>query len=878
MKKLFFLIMSVSTCLFAEPSIVIQVEENIQGIGLVAAQMMIKEINLAKRSQKDITFILPTGSTPETMYSSLIKYFYEGKIDFSKVSFFNLDEYVGLGPEQENSYAYYMNDHLYNLITSGANIQKLKHWGLVPLTKKDCFNKKNRERLNTGIEEFCQTLTLALKENPNSIEAFDKTIQHLKKENRTFQKLYAEYMNDRILPSVQSLRTWIEKDTSLKALCAHRKNIHLINGQATDLKEEIHNYQKSIKACLDNPKNRVVCVAGIGVKPAHIAFNEFFPEEAFLDQMLTEAEKNQMAIKSQTRLVPLAQETREVNARFFSRDATKVPQHAITVGLQEILECDRVIVLASGYQKRKSLYKTFALTPSYRVPSSLLKKYNRSELHFIIDENAFGLGEESSLFSLNALNQLTAEGMQINCITDHCPKISLWNVPEQNKPVLLDKGYKITNKDVTLATLPKKQTVLWVKQNKIHYSLWQELKENKNKIHVTQKQNVEDLLTLIDKYQVDMIIMPHTYEIVENFSELKKEISIRFPNKPLLGAFYDVGPQLNNVFFPMEREEHKNKVALIHKFHHTQVARSKFDLIAEEMNLVPSALSPFNETYSFFNLKLHRRKLKLTPFKQKTYISRSEVQNKKHEKLSMFSFQSDDLAIIVSPHPDDAEISMGGLIQFLGKSKISTHVLNATSGYNAVIKKSHALAHPYLPNNLVQQIKCESAEYIESKALKARIRECESLGALGFLNTDVHIKNLRLPFYDQQNKKVCNADFKAADDAIAQAVAHEEKGRIFFFLPYPQDSQKTHRDVYKLFMDRVTHFYKQNPNKELILAFYPTPWTGEWNLYDYSYNQGSKLAALCGSELLVGNGQIPAKPESLGGVFANRYFLFYLNN
>lgn len=866
-----------STPLLAEPSIVIQVEENLQEVGKSAAEMVIREINLARRDQKKITLLLPTGSTPVSMYSYLTKQFYEGKVDFSKVRFYNLDEYVGLGQDHENSYAFYMNNHFYKLVTTGISPQKLTFWGLKPLTKRDCFNKKNRERLNLSLEKFRQQLVHACNENPNSLEAFDSTIESLKKSDRVFQKLNAECMNDRILPSLQSLRAWIQKDTSLKALSASKKNIFLLDGLAKDLNEEVELYQKSLKSCLDDTNNTVVCVGGIGVKPAHIAFNEFTSEDIFLNQMLTEAEKNTQAIKSQTRLVPLTTETREINARFFERDVSKVPQHAITVGLKEILECDKVIILASGFQKRKALYNTFALEPSYNIPSSLLKKHNRSKLHFIVDEKAFGLGEESSLFSLNALNQLQDERMQISCITDQTPKISFWNIPNQAKPVLLDKGYKIANKEVILANLPKKQTVLWIKQNKIHYSLWQELKENKNKIHVTLKQDPQTILSLVEKYQPDMIIMPHTYKLVENFSDLKKEISKKFPNKPLLAAFYDIGPQLNNVFFPMEREEHKNKTAIVQKFHHTQVARAKYDLISEEMSLVSSELSPFNETYSFFNLKIDKRKLRLTPFKQKTYIARPENKNKKQEKLNMFAFKQNDVAIIVSPHPDDAEMSMGGLIQFLGKLNISTHVFNATSGHNALIKKSHALAHPYLPDDIIQQVKCENSEFIESKALKSRIRECESLGALSLLNTDIHVQQLRLPFYSQESKRICNTDRQVADDAIARALCHEKDERIFFFLPYQQDSQKIHRDVHKLFMERITHFCKNNPGKEVIIALYPTPWTGEWNLYDYSYNQGSKLAALCGAELLVGSGKTNAKPESLGGVFANRYFLFYIN-
>lgn len=55
-------------------------------------------------------FGLATGSTPETTYDELVK----SDIDFSSSISVNLDEYVGLKPEDEQSYAYFMKEHLFN--------------------------------------------------------------------------------------------------------------------------------------------------------------------------------------------------------------------------------------------------------------------------------------------------------------------------------------------------------------------------------------------------------------------------------------------------------------------------------------------------------------------------------------------------------------------------------------------------------------------------------------------------------------------------------------------------------------------------------------------------------------------------------------------
>src|SRR5690625_7941788 len=62
------------------------------------------------------TIGLATGSTPEGLYKELIKYHQEENYSFKNVKSFNLDEYIGLAEEDENSYHYYMNDKLFNHI------------------------------------------------------------------------------------------------------------------------------------------------------------------------------------------------------------------------------------------------------------------------------------------------------------------------------------------------------------------------------------------------------------------------------------------------------------------------------------------------------------------------------------------------------------------------------------------------------------------------------------------------------------------------------------------------------------------------------------------------------------------------------------------
>lgn len=56
------------------------------------------------------TFGLATGSTPETMYGYMVA----SDLDFSDKVSVNLDEYVGLDGNNEQSYRYFMDQHLFN--------------------------------------------------------------------------------------------------------------------------------------------------------------------------------------------------------------------------------------------------------------------------------------------------------------------------------------------------------------------------------------------------------------------------------------------------------------------------------------------------------------------------------------------------------------------------------------------------------------------------------------------------------------------------------------------------------------------------------------------------------------------------------------------
>lgn len=68
------------------------------------------------KAKPDAVVGLATGSTPEGTYAKLAEKNKAGEISFRKVRTFNLDEYLGIDAEHDQSYRYFMNDRLFNHI------------------------------------------------------------------------------------------------------------------------------------------------------------------------------------------------------------------------------------------------------------------------------------------------------------------------------------------------------------------------------------------------------------------------------------------------------------------------------------------------------------------------------------------------------------------------------------------------------------------------------------------------------------------------------------------------------------------------------------------------------------------------------------------
>lgn len=88
------------------------IQPDSQAVATLVARVVAREL----RANPHLVMGMATGRTMECLYKQLVRMHKEEKLDFSLCSTFNLDEYVGLGPTDPNSYRYYMEHHLFKQV------------------------------------------------------------------------------------------------------------------------------------------------------------------------------------------------------------------------------------------------------------------------------------------------------------------------------------------------------------------------------------------------------------------------------------------------------------------------------------------------------------------------------------------------------------------------------------------------------------------------------------------------------------------------------------------------------------------------------------------------------------------------------------------
>ena len=110
--------------------------------GIVSAQIIMKP---------DCVLGLATGSTPVGLYKQLIEWYRNGDLDFSGVRTVNLDEYKGISRENDQSYYYFMHQHLFDRVNIDPERTNVPN-GMEPDAEKECGRYEELIRSLGGVD------------------------------------------------------------------------------------------------------------------------------------------------------------------------------------------------------------------------------------------------------------------------------------------------------------------------------------------------------------------------------------------------------------------------------------------------------------------------------------------------------------------------------------------------------------------------------------------------------------------------------------------------------------------------------------------------------------------------------------------------------
>ena len=155
-------------------------------------------------------------------------------------------------------------------------------------------------------------------------------------------------------------------DNFFSQINVNQHSTNIPNACAHNIDAECRRYD----ALIDSLGGIDLQLLGLGVN-GHIGFNE--PSDIF--------EKG-------THVVHLSDSTREANCRFFD-SLEEVPDRAITMGIFDIIQAKRVVMVASGKNKAQAVKDAFFGPITPKVPASILQFHK--DFILVADEDALSL-------------------------------------------------------------------------------------------------------------------------------------------------------------------------------------------------------------------------------------------------------------------------------------------------------------------------------------------------------------------------------------------------------------------------------------------------------------------------------------------------------
>jgi glucosamine-6-phosphate deaminase len=118
---------------------------------IAAADLAARIIARELKRKPSLVLGLATGRTMEIVYGDLASMHKNQGLDFSLCRTFNLDEYIGIPAENENSYRFYMNTHLFKRVNIDLRNTHLPN-GVASDLARECANYEALIKENGGID------------------------------------------------------------------------------------------------------------------------------------------------------------------------------------------------------------------------------------------------------------------------------------------------------------------------------------------------------------------------------------------------------------------------------------------------------------------------------------------------------------------------------------------------------------------------------------------------------------------------------------------------------------------------------------------------------------------------------------------------------
>ena len=221
----------------------------------------------------------------------------------------------------------------------------------VIITKNyDEMSKKAAEVIKDVVKKN-HSAVLGLATGTTPIGLYKELIAACAKKEISFKNVKTVNLDEYVgLPKehVQSY-DYFMKDNLFNHIDIDIKNTNLPSGVAPDLDAECARYT----ALLGKMKQSVQLL-GLGSN-GHIGFNE--PKTPF---------------DSTTHIVNLTESTIKDNSRLFD-DISEVPRQAFTMGIRQIMQAKKILILASGANKADAVYKMVKGAVTEQVPASVLQ-------------------------------------------------------------------------------------------------------------------------------------------------------------------------------------------------------------------------------------------------------------------------------------------------------------------------------------------------------------------------------------------------------------------------------------------------------------------------------------------------------------------------